>query len=347
MNVEVVQGEHFFDVCDVILTRAVEENVSLMFHVKCLHKVIRYDELVEQSVESAAFERRYLIDSRIAKLRDASKLFVFAHEIEDFLRIVQPLLTKSVTLVMHNKDELVCEDALAPRLSPHVRAVFTQNLERGERTEPRGMIPFYPLPIGVANSCWSHGKQQKVAFLSKFFDAEEWKTRWCYFWFNVETNPIERRNCKRQLQGTFEFDTEKPFSTYAAHLLQHRFAVCPEGRGPDTHRFWECLYLGVIPIVRRCEQSSIGKFYDNWPLEKMPVVVVEQWSELSLQKLQEQYSELRSRFTSPTLRSQWDYVLRLSYYIEQIESVSAPSARSTSSSAMTLQQRLVCTQPLG
>jgi len=48
------------------------------------------------------------------------------------------------------------------------------------------------------------------------------------------------------------------------------FVLCPPGNGPDTHRAWEVLMLGRIPII---QDLSINDVY-----KKLPVVCVENWN---------------------------------------------------------------------
>ena len=35
------------------------------------------------------------------------------------------------------------------------------------------------------------------------------------------------------------------YHNYLKILSSYKFAICPEGNGIDTHRFWECLYLHI------------------------------------------------------------------------------------------------------
>ena len=39
--------------------------------------------------------------------------------------------------------------------------------------------------------------------------------------------------------------------SYLRSLFAHRFVLCPPGNGEDTHRMWEALYCGAIPVVRK------------------------------------------------------------------------------------------------
>ncbi len=58
-----------------------------------------------------------------------------------------------------------------------------------------------------------------------------------------------------------------------ARQAEFAFVLCPEGNGPDTHRFWEALVLGCVPVVRR---NSLSAF-----LSDLPVLVVDEWQEIS------------------------------------------------------------------
>ena len=40
--------------------------------------------------------------------------------------------------------------------------------------------------------------------------------------------------------------------SFYRQLSQSKFALCPSGNGFDTHRFWQALYLGCLPVTRRC-----------------------------------------------------------------------------------------------
>lgn len=48
--------------------------------------------------------------------------------------------------------------------------------------------------------------------------------------------------------------------SYLEGLKNHRFVFCPPGNGEDTHRMWEALYAGAIPVVR--ESPAMREFRD-------------------------------------------------------------------------------------
>jgi hypothetical protein len=64
---------------------------------------------------------------------------------------------------------------------------------------------------------------------------------------------------------------------YLSSLRSNSFVLCPEGNGVDTHRLWETLYMGGIPIVVKTQ-------YLSDILAILPVVQLNDWSELGNQK---------------------------------------------------------------
>jgi len=65
------------------------------------------------------------------------------------------------------------------------------------------------------------------------------------------------------------------------------FVLCPRGNGIDTHRLWETLYMGSIPIVI---YSDVHK-----NLLDLPILFVNNWNEISYDFLLEQLSTIKSK----------------------------------------------------
>lgn len=66
-------------------------------------------------------------------------------------------------------------------------------------------------------------------------------------------------------------------------LKEYEFCICPEGNGVDTHRLWEAIYVKTIPIVIQSE------FTDLLKKNKVPICMVDDWSDVDITKLN--YSE--------------------------------------------------------
>ena len=80
-----------------------------------------------------------------------------------------------------------------------------------------------------------------------------------------------------------EYDEMKQYCTpkvpkedFYSMLSKFYYNVCPMGNGFDTHRFWETLMVGTVPIVKS------HNFYDNllFQYPNLPIIVVKSWEEL-------------------------------------------------------------------
>ena len=119
------------------------------------------------------------------------------------------------------------------------------------------------------------------------------KSKLAYLQFNAQTHPA-RRPAWDALRENFPQlgaapPAPKPFRGYLADLARHRFAVAPRGNGADTHRFWECLYLGVVPITGRSWHT------EHWERQGLPVVLVDDWAHVTVEFLEGQQRALASR----------------------------------------------------
>lgn len=81
------------------------------------------------------------------------------------------------------------------------------------------------------------------------------------------------------------------------------FVLSPFGNGMDCHRTWEALLCGCIPIVR----STVF----NEMFEGLPVLIVEKWSDISLQLLVTALADFKDRHDKGELKYE---KLELAYY---------------------------------
>ena len=95
------------------------------------------------------------------------------------------------------------------------------------------------------------------------------------------THPI-RNEILRSIQTNEEIVTvESPLSPKKYSRLVQEFPAiaCPRGNGEDTHRLWETLYRGSIPVLVRNKWSM--------SLEAMgvPLILIDDWSEDALSSI--------------------------------------------------------------
>jgi len=153
----------------------------------------------------------------------------------------------------------------------------------------------HPIPIGIANQIYAHGNITTVAQAINDFKNRSVKKQLLYLNFGM-THP-ERRS----LYALF---SKKPFCTvippmhdqwnagkhpyeHLADLAHHMFVLSPQGNGLDCHRTWEAMLMGCIPIVRTSILDPL--------LEDLPVLIIEDWNQVTEQFLYENYEKLQQK----------------------------------------------------
>lgn len=58
------------------------------------------------------------------------------------------------------------------------------------------------------------------------------------------------------------FADKMNFEDYMKTINNYKFVLCPRGSGTDTHRFWEVILMGSIPIVQK---DGLYDLYDKFP----------------------------------------------------------------------------------
>lgn len=138
-----------------------------------------------------------------------------------------------------------------------------------------------PIPLGLQNLHWRwDGNIQSSPATYKKFRGQD-KTKSIIASFSVDNNPSERIKCVEAAKVCgFDFrmfqrrdrQNENYVLDYFNQVSQYKFVLCPWGAGIDTHRLWESLYLGSIPITRYHKAYEAFKDY--------PIVFLDDWSEL-------------------------------------------------------------------
>ena len=143
-----------------------------------------------------------------------------------------------------------------------------------------------PIPLGIANSFCP------VA-LKENFKKNNKPNNLLYVNHREQTNEAERKWLRPHF-SKFKWSTITNSSNnggivkYQEDLVDHKFVLCPPGNGIDTHRLWEALYSGVIPIVKRHRTHS--------NLEaKLPILFVDDYRQVTENLLNDTYEEYKEK----------------------------------------------------
>lgn len=170
---------------------------------------------------------------------------------------------ESLVIVSHNSDYNVNE----MKIPDCVRKWFSTN------------VNFYheklqSIPIGLENECWFPEIHKKEKMLKKLDEPKNIKNL-LYVNHRIETNPKERQEpynlFKDKDWATIVYGRNgENFDEYLDNIYNHNFVLCPDGNGIDTHRIWEVLYMGSIPVAK--EGINIEFFAE------LPIVRTKKWS---------------------------------------------------------------------
>lgn len=186
---------------------------------------------------------------------------------------------------------------------------FSQNLDSGA-THPKLRV----LPIGldfhtISNGPrWGHEQatpaeqeaelEALVASMPK--SGERRLEAHADFHFNKRKDMVwgdDRDSVQRVLEGNpsvvFQKNKLKRIELWR-EKTRYAFVVSPHGNGLDCHRTWESLVLGNIPIVKR---SSIDPLYEG-----LPVVIVEDWREITPENLKRWLAHHEGAFARPEVQ---------------------------------------------
>lgn len=226
------------------------------------------------------------------KVNEGEVIFVATHYLKDFFKNIHPKIKVKYKLITHNSDNCADED-LINLANEKVEVWFAQN-------NTYSHYKVVPIPIGLENLHHYHRGIVDYYIKLRKLNIEQKKNK-VLFGFNIETNPAERISAYQfalNYQHAVELPNNLDQMTYLRTLMSYKFVLSPPGNGLDTHRTWESMYLGVIPIVK----DSVAM--RSFELIGLPLWVVHDWNEmLSADEayLDYKYDQLKGRFNSPAL----------------------------------------------
>ena len=217
------------------------------------------------------------------QVRNGNVIYTHTMYVRQLFEILD-LISGRVIVVTHNSDINV--DNLF-RVPKSVVKWYSQNVNVVD-------LRIESIPIGLENDRWFRGLKKKEKMLIKLTQPRRRKNL-LYVNHNAKTNPAKREELYQLFADRSWVTIERGvngigFDTYLSNLYNHWFVLCPEGNGMDTHRTWETLYMGTIPIEKR---NINNQFYKD-----LPICFVDSWEEVTSDFLETEYARIRE--------SQWN-----------------------------------------
>ena len=282
-----VTGEKLQSIADITITT---------HPIKKFHK--HFDTYVKKVclLEGSISEIISVSEQNIIELQKHRIIFVYSHLLESFFKLIYPKLNHHFILISHNSDNSITNQYIKYLNEDKIIKWYGQNLEI---IHPKLKV----LPIGIGNSQWKHGnldilrsaiKQDCniMITINNILNPNNITTypktykKLIYLNFKIKTNKAVRTPIY-DLMKTKSFVTinsNLSYSNYLQELSTHKFCIVPPGNGIDCHRTWECLYLGVIPVLKDC--------IANRHFDKLPILLIDDWNDITEEYLDREYQKI-------------------------------------------------------
>jgi len=200
--------------------------------------------------------------------------------------------SRKFLLVGHSDYSTTIIDVFRLRLRGEKSHIFAQNLAVPTALHQAFSVSFLPLGLtSPTNESASHqilgNFEDLSSTVEKVSPPDSLNDYFPYASFDVSTSRGHReevaRICKKLEHVKFdEVDHSREGRLrFLAEARRNGLVVCPRGNGHDTHRFYEALYLGALPIVLKRDYSARLARYLN-----LPHIALRDWRELAnLEKL--------------------------------------------------------------
>ena len=248
---EIITGDKILTLCDYIIITPDSYN----FHKNILNYVNPNNLIVINDFTNIEIVKKinyFFLNTN----KNHIKLFIYNYIVDDFIKYILDYLDKSLsfTIYLHNGDTTFGNNDLHKKLilNPLIKNIYAQNLNYPEDNSKLKL-----LPIGIANSMWGHGD---LSILYDIILKNNIKNKNIYINLTLSTYKYREQVYNYLIKYNIKLNNKKSFNCYLEELSEYRFCLCVRGNGIDTHRFYECLYLKVIPVIINNSNTDMNNF---------------------------------------------------------------------------------------
>ena len=232
---------------------------------------------------NSIFAQNYMLGGRVTsglRFDFAPKEMDIVYCKTDYIKLLFEYLNhsplKNIALMTHESDHAITAELFESRPAC-VKIWYGQNVDHYH-------ADLKPLPIGLADAhcnitlkfdrLYRIKQPEKLLYINHRSDTSPTHRSWIYDYFkNSDWCTVRAPNLS--------------LDSYREDLDAHEFILCPRGNGIDTHRCWEALYHGIIPIV----QEHVGMT----TLADLPALVVPDFKMLTREFLKEALQRIKNQ----------------------------------------------------
>lgn len=273
----------------------------------------------DENIKVVSYTQNPLFDAvtyklKSFKLSENSIIYTNSDLIENLFKHLKNLNFRNIILITNQSDRPINKSVFLKRPAC-ISKWYAINVDYVHKD-------LIPIPIGLSNDI------SKKNLTESFFsdvrnDFKSKKIEKLYINFNENTNYKERTWIKEYFLNKEFAYIEKSIlklNEYQKELANYRFVLCPFGNGYDSHRIWETLYSGSIPVVINHPTFDC--------LEDLPVIMVDDFKNITEEYLSKKFEELlyREHAFKKLELDWWIDVMRKNIIESSTESVSIDSS---------------------
>ena len=245
-----------------------------------------------------SLDDRYKIIPFDDKLEENDLVCIKQSDISKFLESPP---SKKVRIVLHNTDHTF-DDSVMDKLRPYANKVYAVNSSARDAIQ---------IPLGFRDDAYTPHKLLDDVYKSR---GKVTRDILCLLNFSIHGGEDSERNTSYNTFKDYKWIKSNVNSTPQLHLdhknpkaialrkdfytklTRSKFVICPFGAGKDTHRVYEALFYGAIPIIKT---SFLDPMYEKlggcW--------IVKEWSEVTEEECKKRWK------APPKIRSDVNYWL--------------------------------------
>lgn len=193
----------------------------------------------------------YTLGCSIDAIKNNDKVFVKTDHIRQFLSVFFGTSDKRIYLIIGESDYVLPYTFFTPEIFGNIvsdNRIIKWFITNCALKHPKIVL----LPIGLCVADVENvQKVVDTGYVEKTKDEPFFAMGTSYSYDGITYVQPSRALCK-DLFGKEEFN-RLSIDEYLHEMNRHKFVLCPVGHGPDTHRLWETIALGCVPIVESPE----------------------------------------------------------------------------------------------
>lgn len=272
---EIITGDRILTLCDYILLH----QDSFDFHK--IPKDIKTGQVILiKNIQNFILKQSHLTNKNLFweeiqknNILKSSpiKICIYTHFLFFFQEYIFPYLSfypdLNIILYTHNSDDVFDNSFINIINHIQIKHIYAQNLNI---INDKCTL----LPIGIANNMWKHG--DLIQLYETLINNYKFKKISNSVYININPNTFLYRKELLDnilLSKVLKISINKKYQDYLSELASYKYCLCIRGNGIDCHRFYECLYLNVIPILINNSYTNCDGFIKN--LKKQNIFFIE------------------------------------------------------------------------